>query len=385
MTAVDVVLLLIVAGLWAAVAWHRTQARAVGELWWSCVGLAAIVTLKIGVVADPVNRLTGGVRFDELAVHLIGVVVVTLTLSWLFLVRFGTRRAYRGVRLGTAAGMLAFLVVTWFLAPVRAIPPDADWLPADVLVAPVMAVHWLGIHLFLLTFAVVFVALAQREARTLPPGYARTSVRLLIVAASLFGLNNAAETAAQVRVLAVGVPEPVWLVRTVNVLLIVVFALFLLAVVIPLVRSRREPDGERSTDARVESLWHWIRSGDAAGPDSGPFAAESSTLMDRVVDIRDQIWLLQRYVSPGDVAAAGYLARRNGLLVGTRARAHVTAACLELAIARRSRRAEPVAPPPANLARLGGGRTIAQEAHWLAAVADAVSARATGAGREAAV
>lgn len=97
--------------------------------------------------------------------------------------------------------------------------------------------------------------------------------------------------------------------------------------------------------------------------------------MDQVIDIRDRMWWLQRFVSPADLAAASRQARAEGLLFGTRARAYVAAACLHLAAERGGGNGQPVAPPPANLSRLGGGRTIGQEAYWLAAVSDALTTR----------
>ena len=77
MTATDYIFIAVALALWAAVIWHRTQARAVGELWWSCVCLAVIISLKIGVIADPFNQLTGGIYLDELMIHLVGVLMVT--------------------------------------------------------------------------------------------------------------------------------------------------------------------------------------------------------------------------------------------------------------------------------------------------------------------
>lgn len=380
MTATDYIFVAVALALWAAVIWHRTQARAVGELWWSCVCLAVIISLKIGVIADPFNQLTGGIYLDELIIHLVGVAMVTLTLSWLVLVRFGTRRAFAKSRL-TASGLtLAFLVITWFLAPIYDIPASSDWIPAPVLAAPDMAVHWLGINVYLLAFSIAFVALAWQESRTLPPGFVRLSIRFLLAAAVLFGLNNAAETAAQIVVLATGQAESTWLMELVNAVLMVVFALFLLAIAIPLARRNRTAAATANTDARVESLWRWIQSAGTGQPEGEQNIAlddGGTTLLDQVVDIRDQMWLLQRYIGPEDLAAAGRQARARGHLFGVRARAYIAATCLDLAAQRRAEQTRPVPPPPANLARLGGGRTIDQEAHWLASVGDALAARLT--------
>lgn len=375
MIATDYILVVVALALWAAVIWHRTQARAVGELWWSCVCVALIISLKIGVVADSVNQLTGGIYLDELAIHLAGVAMVTLTLRWLVLVRLGTRRAFARSRLTVSGLALVFLVVTWFLAPIYAIPASAEWIPAEVLTDPAMAAHWLGIHIYLLAFAVAFVAMAWHESRTLPPGYVRLSIRLLLGAAALFGLNNAAETVAQILVLTTGQAEPAWLMRVVNGVLVVVFALFLAAIAIPLARRNSTATATADTDARVESLWKWIQRSSAGGTEERPISLGDggSTLLDQVIDIRDRMWLLQRYVGPEDLAAAGRQARAHGYLFGVRARAHITAACLELAARRRAEQTRPVPPPAANLARLGGGRTIDQEAHWLANVGDALS------------
>lgn len=257
MRSIDYAYLAIVVALWAAVFWYRAQSRGSGELWWSCVCIAAIITLKIGVIADPFNRLTGGVYLDQLIIHLVGIVMVTLTLSWLVLARFGTRHALPRARLGAAAGMLVFLVVTWFLAPIYDIPASSDWIPAEVQVDPVMAVHWLGFHLYLFAFTVAFTVLAWPAARTLPPGSVRLSIRLLIVGAVLFGLKSGAESLAQITVFATGQAEPAWLMQTVNVVVLLVFALFLLAVTIPLALRRNAPS---TADDPTETLWGWIRS-----------------------------------------------------------------------------------------------------------------------------
>lgn len=378
MTTTDYIFIVVDLALWAAVIWHRAQAKAVGELWWSCVGIALIITLKIGVFADPFNQLTGGIYLDELVIHLTGIAVVTLTLGWVVLIRYGSRQPYQRARIATAAAMMVFLTVTWLLAPIYDIPASEDWIPETVLADPVMSVHWLGIHLYLLAFCVLFVRLAGKEVRALPPGYVRLSVGLLVAAAVLLGLNNAAESVAQIVVLATGAAESAVLMTAVNAVLVAVFALFFLAVTIPLARYRGGgAAGASAPDVRVASLWAWIQDAGSPGPSTGQqsmaLASPGESLMDQVIDIRDRMWWLQGFVAPADLAAASRQARAQGLVFGTRARAYVTAVCLQLAAERAGSEAAPVSPPPANLGRLGGGRTISQEAHWLAAVSDALA------------
>lgn len=260
MRSIDYGYLAVLVALWASVVWYRAQARVVGELWWSWVCIVGIITLKVGVVADPVNRWTGGVYLDQLVIHLAGIAMVTLTLSWLVRARLGTRAAYRRLRLGGAAAMTVFLVATWFASPVYDIPATSDWIPASVQVAPMMAAHWLGFHLYLFAFTVAFVALAWTPARTLPRSSVRLSIRLMVAGATLFGIKSGTEAVAQVGVVVTGVAEPDWLVSAVNPVVLVVFALFLLAVGIPLV--------DRSRDRAADSLWQWVRDSEPAGEQS---------------------------------------------------------------------------------------------------------------------
>lgn len=275
MRLIDYAYLLCLAALWGSVLWFRAQARVVGELWWSWVCIVAILTLKIGVIAKPFNRFTGGIYLDQLLIHLIGIAMITLTLSWLVRVRFGSRRAYRRARMGGAAAMVAFLVVTWLLAPVYDIPAASTWIPDYVQIAPAMAVHWLGFHSSLFAFTVVFVSLAWPVARSLPRGPVRLSIGLLITGAVLFGAKSGAEAVAQIGVLATGQAEPDWLVVAVNPVVLVVFALFLVAVALPLLDRTRQGRAD-GTAADGESLWSWIQKS-AQGHPSGsrPESAET--------------------------------------------------------------------------------------------------------------
>lgn len=259
MRLIDYAYLVCLTGLWGSVLWYRAQARVVGELWWSWVCIVGILTLKIGVIARPFNQLTGGIYLDQLLIHLIGIAMITLTLSWLVRVRFGSSRAYRRIRLGGAVAMLGFLVFTWLLAPVYDIPASSDWIPAYVQVAPSMAVHWLGFHAYLFAFTIAFVSLAWPVARTLPPSSARLSIRLLVAGAALFGVKSGAEAIAQIGVIATGQAEPDWLVQAVNPVVLVVFALFLAAVGIPLVDRTRKSRAGGGPAASLDSLWHWIQ------------------------------------------------------------------------------------------------------------------------------
>lgn len=380
MTTTDYIFIVVDLALWAAIIWHRAQAKAVGELWWSCVGVAVIITLKIGVIADPFNQLSGGIYLDELLGHLIGVMVISLTLSWLLLIRYGSRRPYLRTRWISTAAVLGFLATTWFLGPIYDIPATADWIPSSVQNAPILVAHWSVLHLALLTFCVLFVSLAGAEGRTLPPGYVRLSIRLLLGAAILLALSSGAGVVANVALLFGGSKSPELRLAQ-NLLLMGVFALFFLAVTIPLARYRGgDGSSAASPDARVASLWAWIQGAGHAGSSVGQQDLEllpgvGNSLFDHVIDIRDRMWWLQGFIAPADLAAAARQARAQGYLFGTRARAYVTAMCLQLAAERVARMASPVSPPPANLGRLGGGRTISQEAHWLAAVSDALTAR----------
>lgn len=232
MRLIDYGYVAVLVALWGAVFRFRVRARAAGELWWMLACVVAVLTLKVGVIADPFNGLTGGVYLDQLLIHLIGIAIAALALSWLVHTRYGTRRPYRRVRIGGAVLMPAFLVVTWFAAPVYDIPDDSEWIPAYVQVAPAMAVHWVGFHACMVAFTAAFVALALPIARTPGRDPVALSMRLMVAAAALFGLKSGVEAVAQVAVLATGRAEPEWLVRAVNPVVLVVFALFMAAVLV---------------------------------------------------------------------------------------------------------------------------------------------------------
>jgi hypothetical protein len=85
-----------------------------------------------------------------------------------------------------------------------------------------------------------------------------------------------------------------------------------------------------------------------------------------VVEIRDRIWTLQRWVRPEDVDAAVGLGRDLGLR-GAQAQAFALAVCLEIAVAGVAAGDEEEVDV-ADLSALGGGATEQAEVAWLAQV-----------------
>lgn len=368
-TVIDVVLLGILAALWAVILWRGVRSRVLAELWWSCVAITVIITFKIGVIAHPFNTATGGIFLDVLLTEVAAVGAMMLTLQWQSMVRHGSRQPGRLARRLTILGVTAFLLVTWFIAPIYDMPSGISWFPADVFNSVPMAVHWFVFHAFLAVSAGIFARHTWAEARVLPGGYIRTSLYLLVASATILVVHAGIHVVLHFLVLVAGIPFPPDFYMPLNIGLTFVFVLFLVAVAIPLARRGRWRQNTGQADTAVVSLWTWIRDV-ADSDDTGAVQIDTDsgkTLLDQVVEIRDRMWILQQWVAPADVAAAFRQAKLGGMF-GAQARAFVVASYLRGAAEAVRRGAPRVTPPPGDIVGLGGGRRLRAEAQWFAIV-----------------
>lgn len=377
-TSVDIVLLAIDAGLWAAVLWRGVRSRVLTELWWVCVCIAVLVTLKIGVVAEPLNDATGGVRLEVLLTNVVGGIAAMLTLQWQSMVQHGSRRPGLVARM-TAMGAVAVLqIALWFTAPVYDIPASAVWIPSAVWNSVPMSLSWVIFQTYLVVVIALFAWGLWPEYRALPRGHVRTSLRWMLCGAGLLIVDAAIEATLHGITLLTGTPYPEWTFGPLNLVLLTVFFLFLVAVAIPLFRRGRWRRDSEEPEQAVASLWEWIRDVPLTrGQQSVIVEPRRERLDDLILAIRDRIMQLQKYVSPADVAHASRDARRAGMW-GTQFRAFVCAASLERAARRVQQGSQPV-KPHADLGELGGGRTDYQEAQWLATVWAALQSHSTSA------
>jgi hypothetical protein len=339
---------------WAVVIWRGIRARRLDETWWACVLLAVGATVSITSNAQLLADLTGVSAVATLVANTTAVLAAAVLVRWQ--AQASIRADHRPVPLPALVGCtgvaLTGLVATWLSAP-HATSASATH--------PAVALHWLVLHAALLVVVVVVGAAKVREVRALPLSSMRSATMLLLLAAASLGLASVAGVATQVAALAGTAPTgPL---PHLTVLLQAVFVvLFLAGVSIPLLRPARSGAGVAD---EVGALAAWLGCPEIdPAPDGGVGAFR---LFPVLVEIRDRMWELQQHVERGQVAAAVAHARRLRLS-GTSARAFTVAVCLQLGLAAEEAEPDGRSADPADLSRLGGGRTPAEEARWLAAI-----------------
>lgn len=362
--------------IWVAVIWRGVLARGLSELWWSCVLLAVITTLRIGSNVAWFDAVTGHIWLSVLVSNLAAVAAATLVVRWQTKVSYFAEapRAHQQVLLAAMTTTMAVLVATWFAAPLATAPAaEETWIPQSVLSDPFMAVHWLVYYLFLFAVMVVFTIAAGREVRALHRGELRFSLQMLIAAAACLLIWATVGIGMQIGDL-FGSTSPLQMMSAANILLMVFFVLFLAGISLPLLRRDRRRREPGMVAQEVARLWWWI-SGHTDDDIEGPFVAEPDDLFPRLVEIRDRMWILQQWVPRQQFDAATHLARRLGL-TGAGGRAFTAAVCLELGMSA-AREDLARAIEPADLSKLGGGRSQVQEAQWLARISRARRAHDT--------
>jgi hypothetical protein len=364
---VDLTHLAITGALCAAVLWRGLLAHRLGELWWCCLSVAVAAVLGVDAVATGLDGATQ-LPVSGLLGRLAAVSAAALAVRWLL--RHGDRPERPSVVAPTAVIVAPALIVTWLLGTPTGSP---DGL-ATIL-------HWVGFAGFLLAALVIFLRRGLPAVDGLPAGRLRVCMSLLLVAAAALFLWLLTGTLGALAA-RLGLPVPAALAPTMDYLLTAVFGLFAAGVLGALMDGRR---GERrfggaAVYPELVSLRTWLTRSPAPphpsiGAPGDRFDVDG--VLDLVVEIRDRFHELQRFLTPGAVAAAAARCRR-ARPSGVDADAWTAAVCLELAMAARLRR-EPAACAGADLSALGGGDTVSAEAEWLARVSYARRAGAVGA------
>lgn len=340
---------------WAVVIWRGVRARSLDETWWSCVLLAFAATVTITSNAQLLADVTGVSALATLLANVSAVLAAALLVRWQALASI---RADHGpfpipALVGCAGVAVAGLVVTWLSAPHS---------PDTAATHPAIALHWLTVHAALLAASSVVGLAKLREVRALPPSGIRAATTFLLAAAACLSLASALGVVMAVAALA-GTPPSGPLPHLVAQLRGACVLLFLAGISAPLIR----PAATAGIADEVGALASRLGCPEVELAPDVSGTAPGLRLFPLVVEIRDRMWELQQRVDRRDVAAATAHARRLRL-TGTSARAFTTAACLEVGLAAEAEDPDGRSADPADLSRLGGGRTPAEEARWLATI-----------------
>ncbi|MGI5126418.1 DUF6545 domain-containing protein [Pseudonocardia sp. CA-107938] len=332
---------------WGVVILRGVRARRLDETWWACLLLAVTTTVTIASNAQLLADLTGIGALATLLADVTAVLAAAVLVRGLAhaSVRADHRPVPAAAVVGGTAVAVVGLVATWLSAPHSASTSATH---------PAVALHWLLLHTALLA-AVSVIGLAKlREVRVLPLSSVRSATVLLLFAAACLGLASALGVLTQVAALTG--TEPAGPLPHLTLLLQSAFVvLFLVGVTMPLLR----PAHSGGVVDEVAALADWLGCPRVEAPSEGLFPV--------LVEIRDRMWELQQHLDRAQVAAAAVHARRLRLS-GTSARAFTAAVCLQIGLSAEAADPDGRATDPADLSRLGGGRTPAEEARWLAAI-----------------
>ncbi|AEA28838.1 hypothetical protein Psed_6757 (plasmid) [Pseudonocardia dioxanivorans CB1190] len=350
---VDVAFRVLAILLWAALIVATVRLTSLRTLGW--IGaLALAVTLRIRPIGASVDILTGRLALSVLASDLLLIAAVTL----LTCTHLRQRCRPRLLAVATVAGVVVCAGWGVGIAPGPAsVAPDGV-LP--LLGRPGVLVGLLAFCVFVVLAAALFVQTTARALLDLAPGALR---RDLTAAAALAGAVLAwalTATVFTVRALAVGgLSAGVY--QLLDAALAVLVGLGIAAGARPLLRGRGvAPDVQHE---QVLQLHRWLTDRTRRATTSPAAVAD---LFVAVVEIRDRIWAVQRWVHPDEVTQAVAIGRRLGLS-GPDARAFAVGVCLEIGIAG-VEADDPQEPRGADLSALGGSSVQAQEIAWLAQV-----------------
>ncbi|MGE0346620.1 MAG: DUF6545 domain-containing protein [Gemmatimonadales bacterium] len=357
-TGIDVVFRVLAVLLWVVLILAAAR-RVTGLRTAAWVGaIAAAVTLRIGAVAAAADLLTGRLAWSVLVSNLLLVAALTMLVADHLRRRRGAepRWLYLVAGLGTGA-----MTVGWVLGSLpgpATVAPQG--LPAQLFTRTPIALSVLVFGALLVLLAVTFVRAVGRELADLAPGSLR---RDLTAAAVLTG--GVATWASAVGIVAVAGlvrgPVPELAPLLLDAVLAALLALGVALAVRPVLRGHGE-DPQQLRD-EVLQLHRWLIENTSP---TGRVGVDPDDLFVAVVEIRDRMWILQRWVSPAEVDAALRLGRRLGLS-GPATRAFAVAVCLEIAVAGAAA-GDDQELDVADLSALGGAATEDQEVAWLALV-----------------
>lgn len=355
--AVDVAIRVVACAAWVAFVIAALRGRTPARVLAATAALAAALTVRTGLLGDAVDVVTGRVAVATLLSDLLLLVAAAFVVDGRLRRRRRTRRAR--VTSGVAAAGAVAMCGAW---AVGAAPGPATVAPEGLTVAllarPGIALAILVFGLVVGTLVVVFVVDVRAEVGDLAPGRRR---RDLVVVLVLGG--GAAGWAAGVAVLAVtGLVGGPWsATRAVvdGVLAVIVVAGLCVAARVVARREVEQP-GQLRDDVLDLHRWLLDRTGGARSGDA------ADDLFVAVVEIRDRIWTLQRWVRPAEADAAVRLGRELGL-GAAQARAFALAVCLEIGVAGVAADDEEEVDV-ADLSALGGAATEQAEVAWLAQV-----------------
>ncbi|WP_367181251.1 DUF6545 domain-containing protein [uncultured Pseudonocardia sp.] len=358
----------------ARVARCRSQPIAVGALEGCAVAAAVASATRIRVVGELIDQTFRGAAvtmlLGELAVTAAAALLAGAGLSAVQYSGGATPRP--GSRWLTVTGPVLLAVATVAVVTAWGIATAVGGSVGAV----VLAGQALGYQLLVMTLTGIVIDAAVERTGQLPAGTERQVVTLFGAAAGLMFLEAGWEAVVQVGQLdGRPIAAPAF---GLNVALQLLGGVVLLAAfVLPLTRVGSVHDDQTHHD--VAALWSWLSDHPT---DRRPTRAEGD-LFSMVIDIRDQVWRLQRRIQPAHLAATAGLARGLGLH-GATARAYMLAVCLQIARTSTTDTTTepddgaadqvPADPDPArataavDLSRLGGGELLSQEARWLAAV-----------------
>ncbi|GEL24129.1 hypothetical protein PSU4_30830 [Pseudonocardia sulfidoxydans NBRC 16205] len=354
--AVEIAIRVIAAAVWATFAIAALRGRVPGRILAATAALALALTVRTGVIAEAVDVVTGRVAVATLLSDLLLLAATALVVD-----ARPRRRRPRRARAGSIVAAAAAVVMCGAWA-VGAAPGPAtvapEGLSASLLARPGIAVAVLVFGLAVVVPAVAFLADGRAEVGDLAPGRRRRDlVVVLVLGGGVVGW--AAGVAAVAGVALVAQPWPAT--RTV---VDGVLAMLVAAGLAAAVRAVTRRDAETPEQLRddVLDLHRWLldRTRGTAPGDA------TDDLFVAVVEIRDRIWTLQRWVRPEEADAAVRLGRELGL-GAAQARAFALAVCLEIAVAGVAADDEEEVDV-ADLSALGGAATEQAEVAWLAQV-----------------
>ncbi|GAY13172.1 DUF6545 domain-containing protein [Pseudonocardia sp. N23] len=355
--AVDIAVRVVAVALWGVLVVAAFRGRTSARTLVTTGALAVALTVRTGVIGDAVDLVTGRVAVATLLSDLALLAALASVVDDRLRRRRLPRRAWATSVAASVAA--AAMCVAW---AVGAAPGPAtvalDGLSAALLSRPGTAVAVLVFAAAVVGTSAVFVADVRTEVGELAPGRRRRDlVATLLLAGGVAGW--AAVVAGSAVVALIGEPWPP--AATVgDAVLALLVAAGLAAVVTGVVRRDTERP-ERLRDD-VLALHRWLLDRTRAPVSDGVV----DDLFVAVVEIRDRIWTLQRWVRPEEADAAVRLGRELGL-GSAAARAFALAVCLEIGVAGVAA-ADEEELDVADLSALGGAASEAEEAAWLAQV-----------------
>ncbi|GEL25751.1 hypothetical protein PSU4_47050 [Pseudonocardia sulfidoxydans NBRC 16205] len=365
-TAVDTAVKVLAVLLWLAVlvGSRRGGARLRTVAW---IGvLAAGMTLRIAALGATLDILTGRLGLSVLISNLLLITGSALLACTQLRVRCRPRLAGAGAGAGAVA--VAGWVVGVWAGPASVVPQG--FLP--MLGRTGVLVSLLGFYLFFVAAAVVLAQASTTTLRDLAPGTLRRDLTAIVALAG--AVLAWALTGAVLVVVALvrggGLNPALFTVLEGGLALLVAAGLAVGAG--PLLRGRGEDPALLHQQVRELHRWLFERTptptptGLGTGTGTGTGGGGPADMFVAVVEIRDRMWLVQRWVRPADADRAVRMGRQLGLS-SSGARAFAAAVCLEIGVAGMVAD-DPTENLSADLGALGGAATEEQEVIWLAQV-----------------